>query len=122
MISYESLVASFSGVVDEQAMTVHQVFEGAATAQYLVDAPRGELILSGFGDQGIYTSLEINGQRLAEGNLPVWRAFTTSLNEQNQVSSPIVYSIVSAACMGDTLSIQAQEPFLGPVVMLKRIR
>jgi len=121
-ISYESMVASFSGTVDGQGMRVRQFYEGAATAQYLVEPAASELVLSGFGDEDIYTALEINDQRLVEGSLPLWRAFTSSLTApEGRVNNPLVYSIASITCQGDTLTIQTREPHSGPLVVLNRL-
>lgn len=121
-IRYEDLVASFSGVLDGQEMVVRQFYDGTATAQYQVDLVKNELVLSDFGDEEIFTALEINGQRLVEGGLPVWRVLTSSSGgPDNQASQPIVYSVASLACMGDDMLIQSRQPFPGPVIILYRL-
>jgi hypothetical protein len=86
-------------------------------------AEQEELVLSSFGGEGILFSLDINNQRLAEGNLPAWRAFTSTLSDGSALTpGPLMEQArTSAACEGNTLILQTIDPDVGPKVQLRRL-
>lgn len=118
-LTFQHLVATLAGQVDGREMTATQTLDGAGSARYTVDEASRQVQLSDFGGAGIRFALDINGQRLAEGSLPVWSMFATGQPvAENQVQS----SRWSADCGGDTLELRAIDPVAGPEVQLRRVR
>ncbi|NLG98465.1 MAG: hypothetical protein GX491_13990 [Chloroflexi bacterium] len=122
-IRFRQLSATLSGTVDDLPVTVNQTVDGSATARYQVDSEGEQIVLTDFGGEGIYFTLSINGQTLASGDFPVWRALASSLSGGSEVHpTPLVkYSRAAASCAGDRMTIQAVDPLQGPEVQLKRV-
>ena len=116
-IQFHQFGANFSGEVDGLPVNAHQVLDGSATAQYQIDDTQDELVLTEFGGEGISAALDINEQRLAEGNLPAWQAFTSGLsNGADAVPTPLVaYARLAVECSPDKLTLQMIEPKSGAV-------
>jgi hypothetical protein len=122
-ITFDQLSAEFSGQVDGQRMKIQQVLEGTAESRYSLDKTTGRLMLTNFTGDGIVFALEINGQRLVEGNFPAWRAFTTeAIGEVGKPTSLVEYAQVQVDCSGDQMTIQAVDPLPGPLVVLEAVR
>lgn len=120
-IAFSHLIATFMGTIDNRDVTAQQGLDGSGTARYQVNPVEGQAVFSDFGGQGLLSTLDINGQRIAEGNIPVWRAFTSSLSDDTTTPPSLVeYSRASVRCDNDTMTIQAVEPLPGPVVNLSR--
>ena len=129
LITFQSLTANLSGAVEGQALTARSEMTGTATASYQVDEAHQQIVLSSFGGDGIQFSLDINGQRLAEGDLPAWRAFSASLASQDQPPAEGGISTTEAerarasvSCRADRLTIQALDPQPGPEMILNRVQ
>lgn len=122
-IAFDRLTATLVGTLDGREVTAQQMLHGQADARYDVLAEQEELVLSSFGGEGILFSLDINNQRLAEGNLPAWRAFTNTLSDGSVLTpGPLMEQArTSAACQGDTLILQTIDPEVGPEVQLRRL-
>lgn len=122
-IEFDRLTATLSGTLDNRPVTAQQVLSGQATALYHVLVEEEELVLSSFGGEGILFSLDINNQRLAEGNLPAWRAFTNTLSDGSALTpGPLMEQArAEATCEGDSLILQTIDPQVGPEVLLKRL-
>jgi hypothetical protein len=117
------LAASMNGEVDKQKIRVYQEIDGSATALYTIDQKSSRLFLTGFGGDGVLFSLDINGQRLLEGDLPSWRAFTSDLTSGiGKPTSLVDYAYVQVECNEDVLTIQSIDPLPGPLVQLKRMQ
>lgn len=122
-IEFDRLTATLYGSLDGREVTAQQMLHGQANARYDVMAQQEELVLSSFGGEGILFSLDINNQRLAEGNLPAWRAFTNTLSDGSALTpGPLMEQArTAAACQGDTLILQTIDPEVGPEVQLRRL-
>lgn len=122
-IEFDRLTATLNGTLDGREVIAQQVLHGQADARYDVLAEQEELVLSSFGGEGILFSLDINNQRLAEGNLPAWRAFTNTLSDGSALTpGPLMEQArTAAACQGDTLVLQTIDPEVGPEVQLRRL-
>jgi len=136
-ITFNELSAELNGTLDGREVTVEQFLNGSGTARYSVDALAEQLALSEFGGQGIQSSLAINGQVLAENQVPVWRAFSRGafVDESGAVTvdepdpqptdaeqGDVAISRADADCSGDNLTLQAVEPAPGPAVILERVQ
>lgn len=122
-IEFDRLTATLYGTLDGREVTAQQMLHGQADARYAVLVEQEELVLSSFGGEGILFSLDINNQRLAEGNLPAWRAFTNTLSDGSALTpGPLMEQArTTAACSGDTLILQTIDPEVGPEVQLRRL-
>lgn len=126
-IVFADVIATMTGAIDGKEIVARNVLVGTATAQYRVNVKNREVVFSTFGGDGIQFATEINGQVLAQGNFPAWRAFSTNLS----ASSPAIPSagptrIIHEAfavvnCAGDRMQLQAIDPVPGPEVNLRRI-
>ncbi len=123
-LTYQRLSYTLSGTVENHPVTARQSLDGTATAHYDVDAGNHQIVLTNFGDSDIQIGLDINGQRLVEGSLPIWQAFTSGLAGQTNSSAapPVLSSRANATCTVDKLVIQAAAPAPGPEVDLKRVQ
>lgn len=135
-ITFDALSAELNGMVEGQEVRVQQNVAGSGTARYAVDALSEQLALSEFGGQGIESSLAINGQVIAERQLPLWGAFSGGSTADGgsgstEGSAPlpggpapenVAISRADASCDGNTLTLQAVEPIAGPAVILERVR
>lgn len=123
-ISFRQLSATMSGTVENLPVIVNQTVDGSATARYQVDSEGEQIVLTDFGGEGIYFTLSINGQTLASGDFPVWRALASSLSGGSEVHpTPLVkYSRASVLCADDRMTIQAVDPLQGPEIQLKRVQ
>lgn len=119
LIDYQGLTVILNGTLDGRQVRVIHTLNGSGSARYSVDALAGEILLSEFGGEGINSSLEINGQVLAEGSLPVWQAFAAGPAEAGQPGE-VKASRTAVTCQDDSLTLQAVDPALGPVVGLFR--
>ncbi len=122
-IDFDRLTATLTGTLDNRPVTAQQVLHGQAIARYDIVPQQQELVLSSFGGEGIVFSLDINNQRLAEGNLPAWRAFTNTLSDGSALTpGPLMeHARTEAVCEGDSLILQTIDPNVGPEVLLKRL-
>lgn len=122
-IDFDRLTATLAGTLDGREVTAQQALHGQATARYHTFAKEDEIVLSSFGGEGILFTLDINNQRLAEGNLPAWRAFTNTLSDGSALTpGPLMEQArTTAACEGDQLILQTIDPDVGPEVLLKRL-
>lgn len=120
-ITFSHLDATFTGNIDNHDVTARQGLDGSGTAHYQVNSDEGQVIFSDFGGQGLLSTLDINGQRIAEGNIPVWRAFSSSLTNDNSAPASLIeYSRAAVTCQNNAMTIQAIEPLPGPAVTLTR--
>jgi hypothetical protein len=121
-IRYHQLAVVMNGMVDSREVRVVHSLDGSGSAQYAPDPLTGEILLSGFGGDGINTSLSINGQVLAEGSLPFWQAFLAGTGETDANAAPpdVQTARALATCEGDALTLQAVEPLPGQAVNLFR--
>jgi hypothetical protein len=120
-IAFDRLTVVLRGVLDGQVMQVEQVIDGAASARYSLDQYMGRVMLTSFSGEGITVGLDINGQRLVEGNFPVWRAFISDpAGEMGKPTSLVEYAQVQVECTGDSLTLQAFDPLPGPAIRLAR--
>jgi hypothetical protein len=121
-LQYQDLTAVFTGTVNGRQVRVAQTLNGSGTARYQADPAAGQVLLSDFGGDGIRSALAINGQVLAEGNLPVWQAFAGGLDSDTaDAGQPVSASRAAAACAGDALVLQMLEPSAGAALQLVRI-
>ena len=121
-IRFNKFSAHFSGEMDGLPIDAYQLLDGSATARYQIDETQDELVLTDFGGEGISAALDINQQRLAEGNLPAWRAFTSGLsNGADAVPTPLVaYARLAVQCVEDQIVLHMVEPKSGPEIQLVR--
>ena len=76
-IDFSHLSATLEGMVDQRQVTAQQSLNGSATAYYQVDLAENQIIISDFGGEGVQFGLDINGQRVTEGNLPAYTTVQT---------------------------------------------
>jgi hypothetical protein len=122
-IFFIRLAASLSGEMDGREMRVYQQIDGSAVAQYTFDTKTSRIFLTSFGGDGVLFSLDINDQRLLEGDLPSWRVFTSDLTSGiGKPTSLVEYAQVQVDCSADSMTIQSVDPLPGPTVHLKRTK
>lgn len=121
-IHFDHLAATLVGTVDNRPVTAVQSLDGSASALYQVDPSSQQILLYNFGGGGVQFGLDINGQRLIEGTLPVWQAFTSGLSGNNKPAAKIQSSRVAVACSRDTMRINSLSPLSGPQVNLQRVK
>lgn len=120
-LDFNHFVASLAGQVDGREVTATQSLDGSGSARYAVDAAMGQVRLSHFGGDGIQFTLDINGQRLAEGSLPVWSMFATGQAAEPPMQE-VSASTWSAACGSDTLTLRPAGSAQGSEIQLSRLR
>lgn len=123
-ITFAQMAATLTGTLDNRAVTARQSIDGSATARYNLDRVEKQLILSDFGGSGILFSLAINQQVLVEGDLPIWRAFTSAISggAESQPATEVQYARVSMDCQADRLLLRAVDPVSGPEITLRRVQ
>lgn len=118
-ITFDQLNTTLSGTMNKRSVSAVETFNGSALASYQVDPPNQQIILSNFGGEGILVELDINGQRLAEGNLPAWQAFTSGPGSP-QEGTPVQASRAQVTCSGSDLTLRVLDPVGGPDLHLIR--
>jgi hypothetical protein len=125
-IRFDNLATTLSGTIDGKDIQARNLMVGTATAEYHLNVDTREIVFSNFGGEGIQFATEINGQVLAQGDFPAWRAFTSNLiggSPANPTAGPtrvVDESYAVVTCAGDEMHLQAIDPVPGPDVLLKR--
>jgi len=126
-IRFENLVITLSGTVEEKEIVARNIMVGMATARYRLNPGNREIVFSNFGGDGIQFATEINGQVLAQGNFPSWRAFSSNLTGGSPTiptagpTRVVNESFAAITCAGDDMRLQTIDPLPGPEVQLRRI-
>lgn len=124
ILLYDKLSARMAGQVEGQPVVVTQLLDGSGTARYTLDENTGELVMSGFGGDGIQSRLVVNDQVLAEGSVAVWQALAGQLSGSTaqEVGAALDETRAAVTCSGDSLVIQSLKPVPSPPVRLERVR
>lgn len=126
-IVFNNLIASLAGTIEGKEIKARNLMFGTATAQYRVNEKNREIVFSVFGGDGIQFATEINGQVLAQGNFPTWRAFSSNLAGSSPnlpIAGPtrvVSEAYAAIVCSGDDMRLQAIDPIPGPEVKLRRV-
>lgn len=126
-ITFNNLIATLNGTIEGKEILARNLMFGTATAQYRLNVATHEIIFSNFGGDGIQFATEINGQVLAQGNFPAWRAFSANLSGSSPTlptagpTHVVDEAFATVACAGDEMRLQAIDPVPGPEVRLRRV-
>ena len=125
-ININQLNIVLKGQVGGGNVRVIEQMNGQASASYSVD-PQGKILtLTNFGGDGIHYQVMMNNLPLSQGNFEAWQAFsalTVGEGSADLTAQPRIVQVahVQIACTGSELTVQALDPFPGPIMRLERV-
>lgn len=126
-IRFLDIITTLAGELEGKQIIARSLLAGSATADFHVEHATREIRFSNFGGDGIKFATEINGQVLAGGDFPAWRAFASNLaggSPSLPAAGPtrvVEESTAVITCTDNSMRLQAISPVPGPEIQLGRI-